>query len=140
MGSARNDLPEHRRPDQAPGAGRAAKPAATYGWRQDRAALHTTSLTYARGGDSYLIVASNAGADRYPGWYHNLREHPDCEINIGPKRFAMTARRIPPDDAAYQRLWQLVTKNVRTGTTATRERHHGPSRSRVDRELTSTVK
>jgi deazaflavin-dependent oxidoreductase (nitroreductase family) len=71
----------------------------------------TTSLTYARDGDSYLIVASNAGADRYPGWYHNLRKHPDCEINIGPKRFAVTARRITPDDADYQRLWQLVNKN-----------------------------
>lgn len=71
----------------------------------------TTSLTYARDGDSYLIVASNAGADRYPGWYHNLRKHPDCEINIGPKRFAVAARRITPDDADYQRLWQLVNKN-----------------------------
>jgi F420H(2)-dependent quinone reductase len=71
----------------------------------------TTSLTYARDGDSYLIVASNAGADRYPGWYHNLRKHPHCDINIGPKRFAVTARRITPDDAAYLRLWQLVNKN-----------------------------
>jgi F420H(2)-dependent quinone reductase len=71
----------------------------------------TTSLTYARDGDAYLIVASNAGADRYPGWYHNLRKHPDCEINIGPKRFALTARRITPDDSDYQRLWQLVNKN-----------------------------
>jgi hypothetical protein len=44
----------------------------------------TTSLTYARDGDSYLIVASNGGEDRYPGWYHNLRKRPDCEINVGP--------------------------------------------------------
>ena len=26
----------------------------------------TSTLTYARDGDSYLIVASNAGSDRYP--------------------------------------------------------------------------
>jgi F420H(2)-dependent quinone reductase len=71
----------------------------------------TTSLTYARDGDSYLIVASNAGGDRYPGWYHNLRTRPDCEINVGPKRFAVTARRITPDDADYERLWQLVNEN-----------------------------
>jgi F420H(2)-dependent quinone reductase len=56
----------------------------------------TTSLTYARDGDSYLIVASNGGGERYPGWYHNLRKHPECEINVGPKRFAVTARRITP--------------------------------------------
>jgi F420H(2)-dependent quinone reductase len=71
----------------------------------------TTSLTYARDGDSYLIVASNSGDDRYPGWYHNLRKRPDCEINVGPKRFAVTARQIGPDDSDYPRLWQLVNKN-----------------------------
>jgi F420H(2)-dependent quinone reductase len=71
----------------------------------------TTSLTYARDGDSYLIVASNGGEDRYPGWYHNLRKQPDAEVNVGPKRFAVTARKITPDDADYSRLWQLVNKN-----------------------------
>jgi deazaflavin-dependent oxidoreductase (nitroreductase family) len=68
-------------------------------------------MTYARDGDSHLIVASHAGADRYPSWYHNLRKHSECEINVGPKRFAVMARRIIPDDADYQRLWQLVNNN-----------------------------
>jgi deazaflavin-dependent oxidoreductase (nitroreductase family) len=71
----------------------------------------TSTPSYARDGDSYLIVASNAGSDRYPAWYHNLRKHPECEINIGPKRFAVTARRITPEDADYPRLWQLANKN-----------------------------
>ena len=71
----------------------------------------TSALTYARDGDSYLIVASNAGADRYPAWYHNLRKHPKCEINVGPRRVSVTARLITPDDADYQRLWRLVNKN-----------------------------
>lgn len=71
----------------------------------------TTSLTYARDGESYLIVASNGGNERYPGWYHNLRKRPDCEINVGPKRFAVTARRITLDGADYPQLWQLVNKN-----------------------------
>ncbi|OBF86623.1 nitroreductase [Mycobacterium sp. 852002-51163_SCH5372311] len=70
----------------------------------------TTSLSYARDGDSYLVVASNGGADRNPGWYHNLRKHPDCEINIGPRRLVATARRVTPDDADYPRMWQLVNK------------------------------
>ena len=51
----------------------------------------TTSLTYARDGDDYLIVASNGGAPRSPGWYHNLKADPNVEINVGPKRFAVTA-------------------------------------------------
>jgi F420H(2)-dependent quinone reductase len=71
----------------------------------------TTSLSYARDGESYLIVASNGGDDRYPGWYHNLRKHPDCEINVGPRRLAVTARRVTPDDSEYQRMWQLANKN-----------------------------
>ncbi len=71
----------------------------------------TTSLTYARDGDSYLIVASNGGDERYPGWYHNLRKRPECEINAGPKRFAVTARQVGPDDADYARLWRIVNKD-----------------------------
>jgi F420H(2)-dependent quinone reductase len=71
----------------------------------------TTSLTYARDGDSYLIVASKGGDEHNPGWYHNLRKHPDCEINVGPKRIAVTARRVTPEDADYPRLWELVNKN-----------------------------
>ena len=71
----------------------------------------TTTLSYARDGDSYLIVASNSGSDRYPAWYHNLRKNPDCEINTGPKRIAVTARQVGPDDSDYARLWELVNKN-----------------------------
>src|SRR3954453_1912811 len=32
---------------------------------------------FADGDDAWLVVASNAGADRHPSWYHNLRAHPD---------------------------------------------------------------
>jgi deazaflavin-dependent oxidoreductase (nitroreductase family) len=71
----------------------------------------TNSLTYARDGDGYLIVASMGGSDRNPAWYHNLRAHPDAEINVGPKRFGVTARRVTPEDSDYQRMWELVNKN-----------------------------
>jgi F420H(2)-dependent quinone reductase len=49
--------------------------------------LRTTSLTYARDGNAYLIVASKGGDPRAPGWYHNLKAKPEVEINIGPRRF-----------------------------------------------------
>jgi len=71
----------------------------------------TTSLTYARDGDSYLVVASKGGAPEAPGWYHNLKAKPDVEINVGPTRFAVTARPVLPDDPDYARLWQIVNKN-----------------------------
>ena len=71
----------------------------------------TNSLTYSRDGDAYLIVASMGGSDRNPAWYHNLRAHPDAEINVGPRRFPVTARLVTPDDSDYQRMWQLVNNN-----------------------------
>ncbi|MCV7440858.1 nitroreductase family deazaflavin-dependent oxidoreductase [Mycobacterium paraense] len=71
----------------------------------------TTTLTYAKDGDSYLIVASKGGDDRNPAWYHNLRKSPDCEISAGPRRIAVTARQVGPDDPDYARLWDIVNKN-----------------------------
>jgi F420H(2)-dependent quinone reductase len=71
----------------------------------------STALTYARDGDDYLIVASKGGDPRAPGWYHNLKANPEIEINVGPKRFAVTARPVLPADPDYARLWQIVNDN-----------------------------
>lgn len=71
----------------------------------------TTSLTYARDGDSYLVVGSKGGAPQAPGWYHNLKASPNAEINVGPRRFGVTARPVLPGDPDYDRLWQIVNKN-----------------------------
>jgi deazaflavin-dependent oxidoreductase (nitroreductase family) len=69
-----------------------------------------TSLTYGRDGADYLIVGSKAGAPQAPGWYHNLRQNPNVEINVGPKRFGVTAHPVLPADPDYDRLWQIVNK------------------------------
>ncbi|MCB1291533.1 MAG: nitroreductase family deazaflavin-dependent oxidoreductase [Mycobacterium sp.] len=71
----------------------------------------TNSLSYARDGEAYLVVASNGGDRRAPGWYHNLRAQPRAEINVGPRRFAVTAKVVLPDDPDYQRLWRIVNAN-----------------------------
>ena len=71
----------------------------------------TNTLTYARDGGNYLIVASNGGANRYPGWYHNLKANPDVEINVGPTRIPVTAQILLPDDADYARLWAITNAN-----------------------------
>jgi deazaflavin-dependent oxidoreductase (nitroreductase family) len=71
----------------------------------------TASLTYARDGGNYLIVASKGGDPKAPGWYHNLKANPNVEINVGPKRFGVTAKPVLPDDPNYARLWQIVNKN-----------------------------
>jgi deazaflavin-dependent oxidoreductase (nitroreductase family) len=71
----------------------------------------TTSLTYAKDGDSYLVVASKGGEPTAPGWYFNLKAKPDIEINVGTKRLPVTARVVGKDDPDYPRLWQVVNKN-----------------------------
>lgn len=89
----------------------------------------TTSLTYARDGDAYLIVASKGGDPRSPGWYHNLKANPDVEINVGPKRFGVTAKPVQPHDPDYARLWQIVNENNANRYTNYQSGRHGQSRS-----------
>jgi deazaflavin-dependent oxidoreductase (nitroreductase family) len=71
-------------------------------------AERSSSLAYARDGDSYLVVASKGGAPQSPGWYHNLKANPEVEVNVARRRFKASARPVTPDDADYARLWQLV--------------------------------
>lgn len=74
-------------------------------------ATRTNALVYARDGDDYLLVASNGGADRPPAWLHNLRAHPDVEIQIGRERRRATATIIEPSDPRYGQLWKTVNTN-----------------------------
>lgn len=71
----------------------------------------TSTLSYARDGADYLIVASMGGAPRSPAWYHNLKANPDVEINVGPKRLRATAQPVLPDNPDYARLWRIVNAN-----------------------------
>jgi F420H(2)-dependent quinone reductase len=86
----------------------------------------SSTLTYAKDGEDYLVVASYGGSDKAPGWYHNLRKRPECEINVGPRRFPVTARSITPDDADYGRLWDIVNKNNSDRYTAYQTRTSRP--------------
>ncbi|MBX7432450.1 nitroreductase family deazaflavin-dependent oxidoreductase [Mycobacterium sp. Y57] len=71
----------------------------------------TTSLSYFRDGDDYLVVASKGGNPRAPGWYHNLKARPDVEINVGTKRYAVTAAPVLPGDPRYPELWRNVNEH-----------------------------
>ncbi len=42
----------------------------------------STPLYFIRDGRDYVIIASNGGEDRYPGWWHNIKKDPDVEIQI----------------------------------------------------------
>lgn len=71
----------------------------------------THSLSYARDGADYLVVASNGGDRRSPAWFHNLKANPRVDINVGRRRLTVTASAVLPDDPDYARLWRIVNAN-----------------------------
>ncbi|GAA2817360.1 nitroreductase family deazaflavin-dependent oxidoreductase [Nonomuraea rubra] len=51
----------------------------------------TTPVMYLADGDRYVVIASNAGADNHPAWYHNLRATPEATAEIGTEEFGVKA-------------------------------------------------
>jgi deazaflavin-dependent oxidoreductase (nitroreductase family) len=70
--------------------------------------LRKAPLIYGRDGNDYLIVASKGGAPEHPGWYENLRAHPDIEIQVLGDVIPVHARTATPAEKA--RLWSVMTK------------------------------
>jgi F420H(2)-dependent quinone reductase len=72
-------------------------------------AARKTPMIFLRDGQRMVIVASIAGNPRNPGWYFNLKAHPDIEIEAGGRRRPMTARLASPAEAAalWPRLLEL---------------------------------
>jgi deazaflavin-dependent oxidoreductase (nitroreductase family) len=68
----------------------------------------TSPLAYVEDGDDLVIVASKGGHPKHPGWYHNLRAHPDTTIQVGSKRRAVRAR--VANDEEHARLWPKAVK------------------------------
>lgn len=63
----------------------------------------TSPLLYIDDGDDVVIVASKGGYPRHPGWFHNLRAHPDTVVQIGRERRPVRARVATATER--QRLW-----------------------------------
>lgn len=68
--------------------------------------LRSHTLQYLPDGASYVIVASNSGQDRHPGWYHNLLSNPHVQIRVGRRRQDAQASVAGPEE--YARLWPLL--------------------------------
>ncbi len=74
-------------------------------------AQRCNALVYAADGDDYVLVASNGGSDRAPGWLYNVRAKPEVEIQVARTRSPGNARVLEPGDEEYDRLWRLVNDN-----------------------------
>jgi deazaflavin-dependent oxidoreductase (nitroreductase family) len=51
-------------------------------------------VMYLKDGDRYLVFASKGGADTKPDWYHNLKAHPDIQIEVGDETIDVRAEEI----------------------------------------------
>jgi deazaflavin-dependent oxidoreductase (nitroreductase family) len=86
--------------------------------------LRMTPLVYMPDGEDLLVVASKGGHPRDPGWMHNLRAHPDTEVQIGRERLKVHAREA--EEGERDRLWpRAVEYNP----------HWGRYRERTSREI-----
>jgi deazaflavin-dependent oxidoreductase (nitroreductase family) len=66
----------------------------------------STAVGYLEDGGRLVLVASNAGLDRAPAWWLNLRERPEAEVDLGGERRAVRARIANHEE--HERLWPRV--------------------------------
>ncbi|MEE3754859.1 nitroreductase/quinone reductase family protein [Mycobacterium intracellulare] len=72
-------------------------------------AQRRTPVGYFPGGnDSWLVVASAAGAARNPAWYYNIAAHPDeVHIEVAGRKLAVTAEQL--SGTTREEAWRQIT-------------------------------
>lgn len=65
-------------------------------------------LIYGEAGDACVVIASKGGAPEHPFWFRNLEANPECEVQVGRKRFRARARVAEGEERA--RLWTQMAK------------------------------
>jgi F420H(2)-dependent quinone reductase len=63
-----------------------------------------TPILYLRYGDALVAMASNAGSDRSPDWWLNLRAAGEATVVIGTERRRVRARLLEGDER--ERVWR----------------------------------
>jgi F420H(2)-dependent quinone reductase len=57
-------------------------------------------------GDTYVAIASNAGATSHPSWYRNLIAHPEVSLQDGATVYQLRARQVHGEDQV--RWWRVA--------------------------------
>jgi deazaflavin-dependent oxidoreductase (nitroreductase family) len=60
-------------------------------------------------GDRVALIASSFGREHNPGWYYNLKAHPECKVTYKGKSLPYVAREVTGDE--YDTYWKLVSSN-----------------------------
>ncbi|UJW35888.1 nitroreductase family deazaflavin-dependent oxidoreductase [Saccharothrix sp. AJ9571] len=61
------------------------------------------ALIYQEHEGAYAVVASNGGADQHPGWFRNLQENPEVQVQVKADKFTARARTADEQEKAV--LW-----------------------------------
>lgn len=68
-------------------------------------AVRRNAVIYFHDGERVTIVASKAGSEKHPAWFHNLRAHPDVTFGGLPMRATVIG-----DEGECHRLWTLADR------------------------------
>ena len=68
--------------------------------------LRRVSLLALFDGETIGLIASNFGRKRKPGWYYNLRAHPECQVEWKGSPRTYRAREVNGQE--YGKYWQLA--------------------------------
>jgi F420H(2)-dependent quinone reductase len=68
----------------------------------------STPVLYLRDHDALVVLAANAGADRTPAWWLNLREAGTGDVVIGRRRMRVRPRLL--SGAERDRLWRAFVE------------------------------
>ena len=63
----------------------------------------TSPLLYVRDADDVLLIGTNFGQPKHPGWTANLLVHPQARIDIGPHNLAVAAT--PVSDPEWNEIF-----------------------------------
>ena len=71
----------------------------------------TPIARFADGENAWLVVASNSGSARHPGWYHNIAAHPDqVWAEVAGRRFHVNAEQLSGD--RREDAWRRITASA----------------------------
>ena len=56
--------------------------------------------------EKIAVIASNFGRAHNPGWYYNLKAHPECEMLFKGKTEKYIAREVTGNE--YEKYWQMA--------------------------------
>lgn len=64
----------------------------------------TAAILYLEYGEAMILIDTNGGNEKLPGWSHNLKAKPQAEVQVGKRKLEVTARMAAGDER--DELWR----------------------------------